>query len=154
MPLLEDLVQEYEARGLSREAAVRAIINEIDDLAPPSARRVRPPTPRRVVEKVAEAAPPPLVKLPGGSMFQRITPGGATQPQGWRPPGIRPTSFHRGYWTAEAGGTQILYRGGQAVNEWDVSTTEGREQAQRETTDFVKKWPIAAERSVFTGGRR
>ena len=153
MPLLEDLVTEYQDRGLSREQAVRAILKEIEDLEP-RRRPPRPPSPREVVEQIAEIAPQPPVPPPGGTNFAKITPGGVSTPMGWRPPTITPVGFHRGYWTGQAGEVLTLFRYGLAVNEWDVSTVEGQKRAVSESVEFVKKWPIQAEKSVYTGGRR
>lgn len=169
---LEDLIAEYQARGLSREEARRAIIRDFQEMAPKgprpelspmrpvleefaaSRRRRQPPSPVEVVERVAEALPQLPVQPPVGATYARILPSGAFDPKGWRPPGITPVGFHRGYWTKLSGDLQVLYRSGQAVNQWDASTVGARTGALAEIAAFVTKWPIQAERSVFTGGRR
>jgi hypothetical protein len=36
------------------------------------------------------------------------------------------------------------------VNEWNVASGQEHSQALNEMTEFVKRWPIMAERSVRT----
>lgn len=106
---LEDLLAEYQARGLSREQARRAVIAELQGMTPttPLPKMVRgaprltrtPPSPVEVVKRVAEALPQPPMSPPTGGHFAKVTPGGRIDGMGWRPPGITPVGFYRGSWS-------------------------------------------------------
>jgi len=105
---IQDLIAEYQQRfGISQDEAITRLRTDLQELKAPSPvvrPPRRPPAPTEVIDRVAEVILPPLPgKLPGSTTYANIGPGGAETPKGWRPPGIRPTGFHRGYWTGEAG---------------------------------------------------
>ena len=108
-----------------------------------------PPAAPAVISRVAEALPQPPVAMPVGAYFAQVSPQGKVDPRGWRPPGVTPVDFHRGYWTMREGKSLTLYRSGQPVNGWDIS--RGPQQAENEVQDWVKRWPIMAERSIIPG---
>jgi hypothetical protein len=174
---LEALLRRYQLeRRVSREEAVRMVRADLGEPPGPSrqtqekmaqgelawsarakasreAARTRgraPPSPAAVVSRVAEVLPQPPITPPVGAYFARIYPGGRIDPQGWRPPGVTPVKFYEGYWTRKAGDTLTLYRSGEPVNEWNVASGQELSQALNDLTEFVKRWPIMAERSVRT----
>lgn len=153
MPL-QDLIAEYISRGMSPEEAAKAIVAELG-LLPGLAKtpRRRPPSPVQVLAQVADALPQPPIQPPVGATFLFVSPGGALVNRGWRPPGITPWGFHRGYFISDSGGKLTLHRSGQAVNEWLYSSAEGPAKARNEAVEFVKRWPIQAEKSVIPGRR-